>query len=145
MINFPKDRIPAFYARIQRAPSGCWLWLGARTPEGYGTVIVHGKAQRVHRVMYSLKHKEPYDQYVRHTCDNTLCVNPDHLVAGTHQDNMLDIIRYERNKKYLTIAQVQLVRRLAKQGYTYTHIGKLVNRSAAAISRCVNKITYHVV
>ena len=48
----------------------------------------------VHRFSYKLyygKFDLSYD--VLHRCDNKLCVNPDHLVEGTHQDNMDDMVR----------------------------------------------------
>lgn len=32
----------------------------------------------------------PRDRFVLHRCDNTACVNTDHLFLGTHQDNMDD-------------------------------------------------------
>jgi hypothetical protein len=35
-------------------------------------------------------------QVVRHTCDNRLCVNPEHLVIGSQADNVQDM--HERGR-----------------------------------------------
>jgi hypothetical protein len=29
-------------------------------------------------------------EVVRHRCNNRLCINPEHLIAGTHADNLQD-------------------------------------------------------
>lgn len=34
---------------------------------------------------------------VRHTCDNPHCINLEHLVGGTHQDNMDDMVSRKRS------------------------------------------------
>ena len=54
---------------------------------------------------------------VRHTCDNKLCINPDHLVLGTHNDNVQDRVNRNRSAKgenngraKLTVEQVKEIR-----------------------------------
>lgn len=78
--------------------SGCWIWLGATStrPGGaysYGNLWVEGKSWRAHRFAYQL-YKKPLKKgrVLLHTCDNPLCVNPDHLVEGTQKDNIHDCI-----------------------------------------------------
>lgn len=34
---------------------------------------------------------------VRHTCDNSRCINPRHLILGTVQDNVDDMMQRKRN------------------------------------------------
>lgn len=62
---------------------------------GYGCERYEGKVNLSHRVAFAKHHNLPIEQLVgkivRHTCDNPPCVNPDHLLLGTHQDNMDDM------------------------------------------------------
>ena len=37
--------------------------------------------------------KIPKGKIIRHLCNNTLCINPTHLLIGTPQDNMDDMIK----------------------------------------------------
>jgi hypothetical protein len=66
----------------------CWPWANS-TAKGYGQIKVRGAVLRAHRVAYEIVNGTvPTGLHILHTCDNTLCVNPAHLRAGTHQDNM---------------------------------------------------------
>lgn len=71
----------------------CWIWTG-RTERGYGRV---GRRGLAHRVAYEFsKGPIPEGLEIRHTCDTPPCVKPDHLVAGTHAENMRDMVERER-------------------------------------------------
>jgi hypothetical protein len=48
--------------------------------------------------MLKLKTKElGFETKTRHTCDNRICVNPNHVIAGSAKDNSADMI--ERNRQ----------------------------------------------
>lgn len=85
-------------------------------PQGYWRTRSNGKPIFKHVEIAERKlGPKPAGQEVRHTCDNTRCINEDHLIYGTHSQNMRD--RRERANPYiLTIEQAREVRRRVLAG-----------------------------
>lgn len=79
----------------------CWLFIGRLFDKsGYGQYSIDSKPVLAHRYSYQVnKGNIPEGLVVRHTCDVRNCVNPDHLILGTQQDNINDMIERERNSK----------------------------------------------
>jgi len=103
MAPIPKPMSERFDEKISPCPNtGCWWFDGNPDTNGYGRFRIGGKGSKLdmaHRVSYELhKGKIPDGKLVLHTCDNRLCVNPDHLYAGTYQDNAIDAVSRGRMK-----------------------------------------------
>lgn len=111
--------------------SGCWIWLGCVTRGEYGMISNKGKMFLAHRISWEL-HNGPIpagDGYhglcVLHKCDETLCVRPEHLMLGSHADNMRDMVEKGRsprgekvNTAKLSEQDVREIRQLRKNGVT---------------------------
>lgn len=81
-----KTRQEFFSAHINRDPSGCWLWTAKIGRNGYGR---YAEAELAHRVAYELwKGPIPAGLEIDHLCMVKHCVNPDHLEAVTHAENL---------------------------------------------------------
>lgn len=64
----------------------CMLFAGSISGDGYGRI---GKASEAHRVFYEyFVGVIPEGLEIDHTCRVRRCVNPDHLEAVTHQENI---------------------------------------------------------
>lgn len=70
----------------------CWKWTAAvRGNSGYGAFKIGGRLESAHVISYRLyKGDYPAGLDVMHSCDNRLCVNPNHLSVGTRSQNMKD-------------------------------------------------------
>lgn len=104
--------------KVERIPwSGCWIWMGTTYRGGYGHFRRKWqgkwKMYKAHRFSYEYYNGQiPTGFLVRHTCDTTCCVNPDHLVIGTTQDNTDDRMSRGRHNggKKLSGEAVRLIR-----------------------------------
>lgn len=133
---------------------------------GYGRTRVNGKKELLHRVVYC-KHNSTTladiaHLVVRHTCDNPRCINPHHLVIGTHADNVQDavtrgrraVLRNEAHGMHkLTDAQVQAIRSRYKRhcrlngggalalefGVSQKQISNIVNHKARVCNVSISK------
>ncbi len=87
-----------FWDKVEvRGPDDCWDWTSATNRLGYGVFgIRRDKVYLAPRVCYSIKHSDPADQCVCHTCDNPRCVNPAHLWLGSKGDNNRDMYQKGR-------------------------------------------------
>lgn len=80
--------------------TGCFVWLGSDGgKDGYAKFKPNrdGPMVNASRVAWELTFGEiPKGLEVLHSCDNRLCVNPEHMRLGTHRENMQDCIRKGR-------------------------------------------------
>ena len=91
--NAPKH----FYAKLPQPlpePSECFQWQGFIRDNGYGELSVNGKTRLAHRVAYELANgpipeDHDIDHVVKAGCTTRACVNPAHLEAVSHAENML--------------------------------------------------------
>jgi len=127
----------------------CWEWKGSTTGlSGYGQMQWNGRLQVAHRISYQISCGTiPEGMCILHKCDNRLCVNPIHLLPGTRQDNMDDMIRKGRSPNSkgecnpaakLTHIQVAQIRKLHQAGLSQAAIGRKFKVTRQAIFRIVH-------
>lgn len=139
-----------FWEQTQKTEA-CWLWLGGRTPSGYGRVRWRGIQMRAHRVAWLMTNGRipQHKPFVLHKCDTPLCVRPDHLFLGTQEENVTDrqrkgrsargeMFKHPKHPRTLTVALVQAIRAaypaestyaLARRyGVSRVQIGNIVKR-----------------
>lgn len=88
-----------FWARvIKKGLKDCWLWTGSTNGIGYGELRVNYKKIYAHRYSYEMHKGEiPKGLVIDHMCHTPSCVNPHHLRAVTHGENLRNQKRHNRN------------------------------------------------
>lgn len=78
-----KERFDKYH--VVDEETGCWVWTGAINGNGYGILNKSG----AHRWSYAhFKEEIPKGLCIDHLRRNRRCVNPEHLEAVTHKENM---------------------------------------------------------
>lgn len=134
----PKRRNPPFTLKLLAERStinpetGCMIWNGNKSADGYGEYYFCGKTLRVHREAYRFVNGDFDDRLiVCHRCDNPSCANPDHLFLGTNRDNTNDMLAKGRSAKgerhgnsRLTSESVLAIRKMREEeGKSFRDIG----------------------
>ena len=149
----PKEYFNSHYSIDEN--TGCWNWTGQKfTRSGYGTFKCKGLSNspiNASRASWIL-HKGKIDSrkiMVLHTCDNRLCVNPDHLFLGSGKENMQDCkqkgrlnIGENRPQSKLTEDNVREARQLRQLGWPWKKLAKKFNVSGNCIGLAVMGLTW---
>ena len=133
-------------------PKGCFLVNShARNMEAGGHIpfLFDGKLQNMHRIFYAYVYGPiPKGIVIRHTCDESNCVNLNHLIPGTQADNIEDMRSRGRAykptgsanpKSKLTEDQVRCIRTISYI-YPRKELQKMFGISKAMLAKILNKI-----
>lgn len=134
-----------YWAKVDvRGEDECWPWTGA-TRGGYGQIRPHGNRLaapiQAHRAAV-MADGRPLPVETRHTCDNPPCQNPRHLLDGTRQLNVADMVTRGRQSSKLTTEQVHEVRRRRTDGETIRALATEFGVHRRTISRAVTGSTW---
>jgi len=119
----------------------CWPWAHVSVSHPYGTFKVRSVNVKPHRMSWLVHFGSiPAGHGVLHKCDNTACVNPEHLFTGTQETNIRDMFAKKRvvRPKGEAHAESKLtddsVRMIRSSELSYAKLAKLLNVSKSAIA-----------
>ena len=136
---------PARFATKSVRAGACLIWQPKSRVGPYGAVGYGGKQWLAHRLAFVFAGGTLKDgDVVRHRCDTPLCVEPTHLIKGTHADNVADKVergRQQRGETHpaskLTASQVAEIRRRHADGEQQKILASEFEVSKQQLSRIV--------
>ena len=156
MGTIPRPLAARFWEKVDIREAGqCWPWIAGLTSTGYGQFGPGRGAKPIgaHRMAYILTvGPVTPEERVRHSCDNPICVNPDHLLKGTQADNVRDMDDRGRGRRAprgtanwnarLDPDRVREIRTMLARGEALASIGRRYGVSTVAISRIRDGVTW---
>lgn len=121
--------------------TGCWIWCGAQTKDGYGSVHIKHKGRwrkvTAQRYFFLLYRYDPDSLDVSHNCHRRLCCNPKHMRADTHWGNCQDWKHYR-----LTPLQENQISALMGAGYPCSFVADKLMLPRLVVWRAVREIDW---
>lgn len=86
----------------------CWEWKGQRSSGGYGRFSKRFDKKYIflaHRMAWMFKYDSPIPKGLIccHSCDNPPCVNPLHIIIGTHKHNSEQAVLKRRQRSRMSL------------------------------------------
>jgi len=98
------NSIDRFKKFCKENETDCVNWTGSKDRDGYGRFCMNTvdgfKIIKAHRFSWMIANQQDWPTNMpvaRHTCNNPSCVNPAHIIPGTHKENSEDMIKAGRN------------------------------------------------
>ena len=132
-----------FLKKIERCPkTGCWIWVGAKfSGKDRGQFWFRGTNWLAARAGWTIFRGElPDGKMLCHTCDRSLCVNPEHLYIGDQATNMWDRKVRERTSRWDKRYNFRQTPELEKQVKDMRAAGMEVKAICAALK--IGRSTY---
>lgn len=149
----PRDQVylrllaenPRFWQNVSfhDGEDDCWEWTAGRSygDDVRGCCRFRGERMAAHRAAYIMgKGDIPAGMVIRHSCDNPICVRPDHLSVGTHADNVADRVARGRSavgsrngRAKLTEDDVRKIRQELVKGVSRAALARLYSVDNAVI------------
>jgi hypothetical protein len=145
-INIQDSDISRFWKKVnKKSTDDCWEWINCKGR--YGRFWLGNSTFDAHRISWLINNGQiPSGMEVLHTCDNKICVNPDHLYLGTQSDNNLDRIQRFQGKvagrpKRFSEDDIDKIKYLCKHK-TQKEVAEIYNTTASTINLIVNDKLY---
>lgn len=130
IIDLSNKQVEKFWSLVDKTDT-CWIWQGhINNKNGYGRISFNCKRYQAHRISYYLSGKSwLVNSVICHLCNNKQCVNPKHLMLGSHSTNQRQRVDdgigciLDKNK-----AKIIRERCLHHQGKKYKDLAEIFNK-----------------